>query len=116
MSSNAASAIALTQWWQGFADEELNRLIGTALKQNQTLAAAEANAQQGQVASQRGLLDRHVINDQGVQLGVGRDDGGHGGFIREDVLGGTSGGGLIWSAHDERQPSRSVFRHYFSTT
>lgn len=40
---SSVPATALTQWWQGFADEELNRLIGTALKQNQSLAAAEAN-------------------------------------------------------------------------
>lgn len=40
---DAASTSALTQWWQGFADAELSRLIGTALEQNQTLAAAEAN-------------------------------------------------------------------------
>ena len=42
-SSNKTSAIALTQWWQGFADEELNRLLSIALEQNQSLAAAEAN-------------------------------------------------------------------------
>lgn len=42
-SSETTSATALTQWWQGFADEELNQLISTALKQNQSLAAAEAN-------------------------------------------------------------------------
>ena len=33
----------LTSWWQRFADAELNRLIDTALANNQTLAAAQAN-------------------------------------------------------------------------
>jgi len=33
----------LTSWWQRFADVELNRLIDTALTNNQTLAAAQAN-------------------------------------------------------------------------
>lgn len=33
----------LTAWWQRFADAELNRLIETALANNQTLAAAQAN-------------------------------------------------------------------------
>ncbi|OBP16949.1 hypothetical protein A5320_02020 [Rheinheimera sp. SA_1] len=33
----------LTSWWQRFADAELNRLIDTALSNNQTLAAAQAN-------------------------------------------------------------------------
>jgi len=33
----------LTSWWQVFADAELNRLIDTALANNQTLAAAQAN-------------------------------------------------------------------------
>ncbi|MFN6972190.1 MAG: efflux transporter outer membrane subunit [Rheinheimera sp.] len=33
----------LTSWWQSFADAELNRLISTALVNNQTLAAAQAN-------------------------------------------------------------------------
>ena len=33
----------LTSWWHSFADAELNRLIDTALANNQTLAAAQAN-------------------------------------------------------------------------
>jgi multidrug efflux system outer membrane protein len=33
----------LTRWWQSFADAELNRLMATALTNNQTLAAAQAN-------------------------------------------------------------------------
>ncbi len=33
----------LISWWQRFADDELNRLISTALANNQTLAAAQAN-------------------------------------------------------------------------
>ena len=43
----AGSAMALpdnaTLWWQKFQDAELNRLIKTALEQNQQLAKAEAN-------------------------------------------------------------------------
>lgn len=45
---SAESTAALTQWWQGFADEELDQLISTALAQNQTLAAAEANVARAQ--------------------------------------------------------------------
>ncbi len=41
--TTAADNIQLTGWWQRFADAELNRLLETALANNQTLAAAQAN-------------------------------------------------------------------------
>ncbi len=41
----ARDNLQLTAWWQGFADAELNRLIASALANNQTLAAAQANVQ-----------------------------------------------------------------------
>ncbi len=41
--SNMALPDNATLWWQKFQDPELNRLIQTALEQNQQLAKAEAN-------------------------------------------------------------------------
>ena len=74
-SATAESEKLRSDWWQIFADAQLNQLVDEAMTNSTTIQAAAARLTQARAAS--GLTDAQRMPQLGVSAGTGRSGGGY---------------------------------------